>query len=491
MCKLCSMQQPITSVTLLNGRESAFEDLRQMGLPILIVSRWTDVSSDYLENEYANQFRNVHWEQVSRLFESKYVMDLISNWKSPIPSRSKSRDETSRKILQRNGAYLPKCRYDAAELKSVMYKDSNTNPFEGTILNEVVNFPWRPCLEGWRFQNSTEKNSYLRFPPSLFKHFDWIIWYHQRRKLPDVLKQEGSDPRLVLVHPAVPSMAHLAKMKQKLHGGLRRLRPNQKRSLVIAGDDHNFVEATQRIVHVLFLGCFSDVWVTAKDAKDPYVQTIPVGLNAYYIVKGGIHSITSMVTSLASRRIRREKQGLVVAAWGSVWSHLDKELLDRMTLVAYLNKPSTMKWLRRSNFDMLDYWKSLERYKYSICPPGAGIQTPKVFEAMLMETVPITLRRPAFEDLEALGFPILLVEKWDDINEAFLDYEYEKRYRDTNWTRVRNMLKPESVIDMIMSWNSTIPTEPNYRWRQSKKILDNSTSKIKELKDELNDYLFG
>ena len=79
-------------------------------------------------------------------------------------------------------------------------------------------------------------------------------------------------------------------------------------------------------------------------------------------------------------------------AWGSVWRHLDDPLRDRASLVSFLALPRTQLWLNRSDLSMLGYWRQLAAHKFSICPPGNGVQTPKIFEAILAHTVPVTLR---------------------------------------------------------------------------------------------------
>ena len=66
--------------------------------------------------------------------------------------------------------------------------------------------------------------------------------------------------------------------------------------------------------------------------------------------------------------------------------------MDRSSLISFLERPATKKWLNRSEYDMLDYWHELSKYKYSICPPGNGVQTPKIFEAILVHTVPVTVK---------------------------------------------------------------------------------------------------
>ena len=181
-------------------------------------------------------------------------------------------------------------------------------------------------------------------------------------------------------------------------------------------------------------------------------------------------------------------------AWGSVWRHLDDTLKDRMSLISFLDLPSTKVWLNRSEFSMLEYWERLSEYKYSVCPPGNGIQTPKIYEAILSRTVPVTLRsdiihrgcavfkivltrfsfccrREAFVNLKALGLPMLLVSSWSELSVWLLESAYEEEFRDVDWDDVHNMLSPTGLLDTLLSWEKSIPLKSKKRFAISRDVL--------------------
>lgn len=67
---------------------------------------------------------------------------------------------------------------------------------------------------------------------------------------------------------------------------------------------------------------------------------------------------------------------------------------------------------------MANYWEELSRYRFLLAPTGDGIWTPKVTEALLVLTIPIVQRGPfpLFDDYVKLGFPIVVVEEWEEVN---------------------------------------------------------------------------
>jgi hypothetical protein len=70
---------------------------------------------------------------------------------------------------------------------------------------------------------------------------------------------------------------------------------DERRTLVIAGQDTGLGGSLQYHIHRYLLDYFSDIWCTGKDRSDPYVHAIPLGLNPYYLVKAGAHEVTHML----------------------------------------------------------------------------------------------------------------------------------------------------------------------------------------------------
>jgi len=64
-----------------------------------------------------------------------------------------------------------------------------------------------------------------------------------------------------------------------------------------------------------------------------------------------------------------------------------------------------------------EWWAALPLYRFLLAPVGAGVQTAKVVEALLTLTVPVVQRMgfAAYDELLALGFPIVLVRGWVEV----------------------------------------------------------------------------
>jgi hypothetical protein len=61
--------------------------------------------------------------------------------------------------------------------------------------------------------------------------------------------------------------------------------------------------------------------------------------------------------------------------------------------------------------------------RFAVCPTGGGVQSPKVFEAILLLTIPI-VQAPgaaAYVALRELGWPLAIVESWDEVTPERMD----------------------------------------------------------------------
>jgi len=63
------------------------------------------------------------------------------------------------------------------------------------------------------------------------------------------------------------------------------------------------------------------------------------------------------------------------------------------------------------------WWQELPKYRFLVNPMGSALQTAKTYEALLCLTVPIIVPvgYAIFDELIDLGFPLILIEAWENI----------------------------------------------------------------------------
>ncbi len=75
------------------------------------------------------------------------------------------------------------------------------------------------------------------------------------------------------------------------------------------------------------------------------------------------------------------------------------------------------------------YIKHMSTFKYNVCPPGNGLDTHRIWESLMVNTIPIVVKTKFTSNLEKLGIPGLYLDKWSDLNN-FNDEELNNFYKE-------------------------------------------------------------
>ena len=89
---------------------------------------------------------------------------------------------------------------------------------------------------------------------------------------------------------------------------------------------------------------------------------------------------------------------------------------------------------------------TLSEYKVSVCPPGNGVDTHRIWESLLVETLPIVKKSHFTKNLFSLGVPLVLVNSWNElqsINENFITDVYSN-----NLTKLKEQRFTENLFWM-------------------------------------------
>ena len=57
----------------------------------------------------------------------------------------------------------------------------------------------------------------------------------------------------------------------------------------------------------------------------------------------------------------------------------------------------------------------LSSYKLSLCPPGNGIDTHRIWESLLVKTLPIVKKSNFTDNLESMSVPLIALKDWEEI----------------------------------------------------------------------------
>lgn len=90
-----------------------------------------------------------------------------------------------------------------------------------------------------------------------------------------------------------------------------------------------------------------------------------------------------------------------------------------------------------------NYCTNMSKHKFVVCPPGNGVDTHRLWEALYLGCYPIVLKHHIYENYD---LPILQINKWSDINAKLLEQHDIKWNNKTNleqlnmsyWTQIIN-----------------------------------------------------
>lgn len=170
---------------------------------------------------------------------------------------------------------------------------------------------------------------------------------------------------------------------------------------------------------------FRRVAFQAKDLPVPYIYTAPVGLDEMYM-RGQIWRTADMAMRAASLE---GKQRNVLATRGLHVTLDDFRTLPPSYSAVVASRETSVKWAQSQEASgLVDYrvvpasqwWHELSTYRFLLAPHGLAVQTSKTIGALMVLTVPIVQKANAHEDLQKMGFPILMVDAWDNITSELL-----------------------------------------------------------------------
>jgi len=172
---------------------------------------------------------------------------------------------------------------------------------------------------------------------------------------------------------------------------------------------------------------FNKIYFEAKDIDCNWVQTLPMGVNTWYLQRAGRRNVILQL----NRNKHNPKHKLIASAFGSVWPQLVKTIRDRANLKKFTNNSKFVADMRCSPYE---YFERLCDYKFFAAPIGNGLQTPKLCECILCETVPVVTNCLIHRELrDTYKLPLLIVDHWTDITEKFLNDQWDSVYSKINW----------------------------------------------------------
>ncbi|MEI6490424.1 MAG: hypothetical protein WCO16_01525 [bacterium] len=150
--------------------------------------------------------------------------------------------------------------------------------------------------------------------------------------------------------------------------------------------------------------------------RHPKVTVLPIGIQNFTVGhdENFIHAFSKI-------NIDPKKQNRILYGF----THNDT-VPERVLVHSVLSKLKNSDYV---NLPRSEYYKKLNTYKFIASPRGGGLDCHRTWEALYFKVIPIIVRNTFSEQLLELGFPILLIDNWTEVetfSEEFLTDYYEK-----------------------------------------------------------------
>jgi hypothetical protein len=103
----------------------------------------------------------------------------------------------------------------------------------------------------------------------------------------------------------------------------------------------------------------------------------------------------------------------------------------------YFRSVKNANWVtvREAGLEFETFLEEMVSHRFVLCPPGNGIDTHRLWEALYCQTIPVALANPGMDSFRDL--PILFVNSFEKLTRDFLESEYERMASaEWNWPRL-------------------------------------------------------
>ncbi len=146
----------------------------------------------------------------------------------------------------------------------------------------------------------------------------------------------------------------------------------------------------------------------STNAGAPGVHALPLGLGNSYC------QVTPKAETLAAFQGASRRRLLYVNFRSETNPAVRQPVMEH-----FLAQGADWLTVRNAGVSRGDFLGEMTAHRFVLCPPGNGLDTHRIWEALYGKTIPIVLRHPALEAFEDL--PILFVDDFRIITREFLE----------------------------------------------------------------------
>jgi hypothetical protein len=266
----------------------------------------------------------------------------------------------------------------------------------------------------WYGDSKGRQSSGLSSPvPGLYKKFDCVM--HES------FHKTSRQCRTLLVEN---KMAMMNKCSHQINMGT--LHVTSGAFVAFLGTDH-FLSDPGYLKVVKRIGKhFQKTYYESYNVMDDDVDVLPIGLSEYYLRFQDWNVMSTLAKNLSPSSTPADipKDDMVLGAFGAFYSSIENP--SRKSAGELCESHGQESWLTCEEVPKDEWWSTLLRFRFMLNPTGNGEQSSKFYEALLTRTVPICTKGPSFLKLHEKGWPMVLVDSFDEVKDLNLLKIYEE-----------------------------------------------------------------
>jgi len=183
--------------------------------------------------------------------------------------------------------------------------------------------------------------------------------------------------------------------------------------LIFHNSDDSFDEESKQYLDEKITHCFAQ---NLNIDSNKQISPLPIGFeNKRYRVNGKVSNLQNAL------RLNYKKEDKIFCSFNKNTNYQKRNVI--------LNQIKSKENFVFKTFDNnFEYLKELSKYKFSLCPPGNGLDTHRVWESLLVGTIPIVEDIALNNNFIKMGIPLVLYRTIDEIEQNIS----KKTYIDTN-----------------------------------------------------------
>ena len=173
-------------------------------------------------------------------------------------------------------------------------------------------------------------------------------------------------------------------------------------------------------------------------------RVLPQAFALGYLQKFHKPTFSSLVDSTYD--VKKEK--LIGTAYGAAYPGLDQKIRDRVNL---RNAVENQKLIENFKCLFQEYHAMKSIYKYFASPLGTGLQSSKIYESLMCETVPVLIDLPYSRQLkEVHKLPIHLTPDWKSLTKDSLNEAYTREFANHDWKKTKERFFVDNYVEEFL-----------------------------------------